>query len=43
MFIGEVLGFWLLVGVAFFGWRRLVNGKESRVPRVVPPFNGRRS
>ena len=37
MFLVEVLGFWLLVGVAFFGWRRLANGKEYRVPRVVPP------
>ncbi len=28
MFFAEVLGFWLVVGVGFFGWRRLANGKE---------------
>ncbi len=43
MLFAEVLGFWLLVGMAFFGWRRLANGKEYRVPRVVPPPDGRRA
>ncbi len=43
MFIGEVLGFWLLVGVGFFGLRRLANGKGVRSTRVVPPSNGRRA
>ncbi len=41
MILGEVLGFWLLVGVAFFGLRRLSN-KELHVSRVVPPSNGHR-
>ncbi len=43
MFIGEVLGFWLMAGVAFFGWRRLRNGKEARAPRVVPRARGQHS
>ncbi len=43
MIIGEVLGFWFVVGVVFAGWRRLRNGKESRVARVIPPSNERRS
>ncbi len=42
MLFAEVLGFWLLVGMAFFGWRRLANGKQSQAPRVLPP-NGRRA
>ncbi len=41
MFIGEVLGFWLIVGVAFFGWRRRQSRKESEMPHVLPPANGR--
>ena len=40
MFIGEVLGFWLMTGVAFFGWRRLRNSKEARVACVVPRARG---
>jgi hypothetical protein len=36
MFLGEILGFWFVVGVAFFGWRRLSNSKCFRVPRAVP-------
>ncbi len=41
MFFAEILGFWLLVGIAFFGWRQLGKGKESRFPRVLPPSDGR--
>ncbi len=43
MLLTEILGFWLLVGVALFGLRRWVNGKESRAPHVVLPPNGRRA
>ncbi len=43
MLLGEVLGFWLIVGVAFFGWRRRKNSKESEMPHVLPPANGRRA
>ena len=42
MFLVAMIGFWMVVGMAFFGWRRLVNGKELRVPHVLPPPNGRR-
>jgi len=42
MFIGEVLRFWLLVGVGFSGLRRLANGKGFRSPRAVAPSNRRR-
>jgi hypothetical protein len=42
MFLIGVLGFWLLGGVAFFGWRRLANSKGLRVLRVVPRSDGRR-
>ena len=42
MVLGEILGFWLVVGVAFFGLRHISHGKEFRVPRVVPPSNGHR-
>ena len=42
MLLGEVLGFWFLVGLAFFGYRRLTNGKPSQNPRVVPSSNGQR-
>lgn len=40
MFLGELLAFWLLVGLAFFGLRRLSGGEESRGPRVIPRSNG---
>ncbi len=43
MIIGEVLGFWFVVGMAFAGWRRFRNDKGSRVARVIPPSNERRS
>ncbi len=43
MIIGEVLGFWLVVGVAFFGWRRLKSGKESGMPRVLARSDDRRA
>jgi hypothetical protein len=43
MIIGEVLGFWLVVGVAFFGWRRLKSDKESSMPHVLPRADGRRA
>ena len=43
MFVGEVLGFWLMTGVAFFGWRRLRSSKEARGPRVVPRARGQQS
>ena len=36
MFFAEVLGFWILVGVGFYGWRRRTQRKEVRVPRVLP-------
>lgn len=42
MFLEEILGFWLVVGVAFFGLRHLSHRKESRVLRVLPPSNGSR-
>ncbi len=41
MFLAEILGFWLLIGAVLFGVRRLQNAKESQVPRVLPPLNGR--
>ncbi len=41
MFLAEVLGFWLLVGVMFFGWKRLSEGKGVRVASVVPRSNRR--
>ncbi len=41
MIIGGILGFWLVVGVAFFGWRRLKTDRESDMPRVLPRSNGR--
>lgn len=43
MLIGEVLGFWFLVGVAFFGVRRLAHRKDAKLPRVIAAPNGRRS
>jgi hypothetical protein len=43
MFFAEVLDFWLLVGAAFFGLRRLANGKESRVLPVTPRSSGWRT
>jgi hypothetical protein len=36
MFLVEILGFWLVVGLAFFGWRRLSNSKGFPVARAVP-------
>ncbi len=39
--IGGILGFWLVVGVAFFGWRRLKTDRESDMPRVLLRSNGR--
>jgi hypothetical protein len=42
MFLGQILGFWLLVGLAFFGLRHLSHHKEFRAPRVIPPSNGHR-
>ena len=43
MLLAEVLGFWIVVGVAFFGLRRLGDSKPSRTIRVVPRANGRRA
>lgn len=42
MLLGEVLGFWLLVGVAFFGLRRMSTGRKAEISRVVPRSNGLR-
>jgi len=36
MLIGEVLGFWFLAGVIFFGVRRLANRHNSDLPHVKP-------
>ena len=43
MFVAEVFGFWLLVGVAFFGWRRLGKGRQPRLSRLLPPSDDRRA
>ncbi len=43
MIIGELLGFWLIVGLAFFGWRRLKGDKESGMPHVLPRSEGRQA
>lgn len=43
MFLAAILGFWLVAGVAFFGWRRLANGKQTQLPRVVPGSGGGRA
>ncbi len=41
MLLAEVLGFWLLVGVVFFGWKRLIGDKEVRVlPWGLGPTGG---
>lgn len=42
MFLEEVLGFWIVLGAAFYGWRRLSHPKDYRMPRVIPPSNGHR-
>ncbi len=41
MLFAKILGFWILAATAFAGWRRRVNGKETRSPRVIPPTNSR--
>lgn len=37
MFFAEVLGFWVLVGMAFFGWRHRANNNGFRILRALPP------
>ncbi len=43
MLFGEMIGFWLMVGLVFFGLRRMAGGNEPRIPPVFPRSNGRRA
>jgi hypothetical protein len=43
MLFGEMIGFWLAIGLVFFGLRRMANGNGARIPPVIPRSNGRRA
>ena len=38
MLVLGVLSFWMLLGVGFFGLRRLIAGSEFETPRVLAPW-----
>ncbi len=39
----KILFFWLLVGAAFFGWRRRSDNKSFEVATALPPRNDKRA
>jgi hypothetical protein len=43
MLFGEMIGFWLVIGLVFFGLRRIASGNGAQIPPVIPRTKGRRA
>jgi|GEM_PF-4965194 len=43
MLLVEVIGFWFLAGLGFYGVRRLAGGNGPRIRPVIPRSNGQRA